>query len=157
MFYMWLSIVIFLSILEITTVNLVSVWFVISGILSMIASLFTNNILIQIAIFVIFGLIFMLMTRKIVKKLVPKKTKTNLDRIEGMTGIVVEKITKNKPGAVKVDGKVWTAQANETINQDEIVKILEINSTKLKVEKTKEWWNGIFSSYYYNFTSGGNS
>lgn len=138
MFYIWLSIVIFLSILEITTVNLVSVWFVISGIIAMITSLFTDNVLIQIAVFVIFGLILMLMTRKIVEKIVPEKTKTNLDRIEGMNGIVVEKITKNKPGAVKVDGKVWTAQAKETINPDEIVKILEINSTKLRVEKIKE-------------------
>ena len=49
------------------------------------------------------------------------------------------KITKNKPGEVKVDGKRWTAISNTTINENEPVKILEINSTKLKVEKIKEW------------------
>ena len=139
MFYLWLLLVIILSIVEIITVNLVSIWFVISGIVAMIASLFTDNLVIQISIFVILGLIFMLLTRKIVKKIVPEKVKTNLDRIIGMQGIVITKIGKNKPGEVKVDGKIWTATSNETINQDEIVKILEINSTKLKVEKIKEW------------------
>lgn len=138
MFYLWLLLVIILSIVEIITVNLVSIWFVISGIVAMIASLFTDNLVIQISIFVILGLIFMLLTRKIVKKIVPEKVKTNLDRIIGMQGIVITKIGKNKPGEVKVDGKIWTATSNETINQDEIVKILEINSTKLKVEKIKE-------------------
>ena len=138
MFYLWLLLVIVLSIVEIITVNLVSIWFVISGIVAMIASLFTDNLVIQISIFVILGLIFMLLTRKIVKKIVPEKVKTNLDRIIGMQGIVITKIGKNKPGEVKVDGKIWTATSDETINQDEIVKILEINSTKLKVEKIKE-------------------
>ena len=138
MFYLWLLLVIILSIIEIITVNLVSIWFVISGIVAMISSLFTENLVIQISIFVILGLIFMLLTRKIVKRIVPEKVKTNLDRIIGMQGIVITKIGKNNPGEVKVDGKIWTATSNETINQDEIVKILEINSTKLKVEKIKE-------------------
>ena len=139
MFYTWLSIVVALAILEIATVNLVSIWFVVSGVLAMITSLFTDNIIIQASIFIVFGIIFMLLTKKIVKKIIPKKEKTNLDRIIGMTGIVASKITKNKPGEVKVDGKIWTATSNTTINENEPVKILEINSTKLKVEKVKEW------------------
>ena len=138
MFYTWLAIVVCLAILEMVTVSLVSIWFVLSGLFAMITSLFTNNVTIQIAIFVIFGLIFMLLTRKFVKKAVPVKTKTNIDRIIGMEGIVTEKITKNHPGEVKVDGKKWTAVANKTINEGSIVKILDINSTKLTVERMEE-------------------
>ena len=138
MFYTWLSIVVALAILEIAKVNLVSIWFVVSGIIAMITSLFTDNIIIQASIFIIFGIIFMLLTKKIIKKIIPNKEKTNLDRIIGMTGIVISKITKNKSGEVKVDGKIWTAISNTTINENEPVKILEINSTKLKVEKIKE-------------------
>ena len=69
MFYIWLSIVVLLAIIEILTVNLVSIWFVISGILSMITSLFITNVTIQITIFVIFGVLFMLLTKKTVKKI----------------------------------------------------------------------------------------
>ena len=139
MFYTWLALVITLSIVEILTVNLVSIWFVASGIIAIIISLITDNITIQITVFVILGLLFIKKKKNIVKKIVPKKEKTNLDRIIGMEGVVLSKITKNHPGEVKVDGKIWSAIADETIKEDEIVKILEINSTKIKVEKVKEW------------------
>ena len=138
MFYIWLSIVVLLAIIEILTVNLVSIWFVISGILSMITSLFITNVTIQITIFVIFGVLFMLLTKNTVKKIVPKKEKTNLDRVVGMEGVVTKKITKNTSGEVKVDGKYWTATADKTILPDTIVKVLALNSTKLKVEIVKE-------------------
>lgn len=138
MFYTWLIIVIALAIVEMMTVSLVSIWFVLSGLLAMISTIFTDNIIIQMGIFVIFGLIFMLLTKKIVKKAVPKKVKTNIDRIVGMEGIVTEKITKNHPGEVKVDGKRWTAVADKSIPEGSVVKILEINSTKLTVKRMEE-------------------
>ena len=138
MFYVWLVMVVFLAIVEMATVSLVSIWFVLSAILAMVATFFTDSITIQIAIFVIFGLLFMLLTRKIVNKIVPNKVKTNLDRIIGMEGIVTKEITKNNPGEVKVDGKLWTAVASKKIPQGSTVKILEINSTKLTVERMEE-------------------
>ena len=66
------------------------------------------------------------------------KYKTNLDRVIGMRGIVTEKITKNSPGEVKVDGKRWMAVSDKTINVDNDVKILEIDGVKLKVEKWED-------------------
>ena len=52
-----------------------------------------------------------------------------------MNGIVVEEINRNNNGAVKVDGKVWTAYADKKIKVDSTVKVLEINSSKIKVEE----------------------
>ena len=150
MFYFWLIMVIFLAIVEMATVSLVSIWFVLSAILAMISTFITDSITIQIAIFVIFGLIFMLLTRKIVKKIVPNKVKTNIDRIVGMEGIVTKEISKNNPGEVKVDGKLWTAISNKKIPSGSTVKILEINSTKLTVERMEEWLYGNFYCYYYH-------
>ena len=48
MLYTWLLIVVLLGVLEIMTTNLVSIWFVISGLLAMVISLFTDNLYIQI-------------------------------------------------------------------------------------------------------------
>lgn len=138
MFYVWLAIAIGLAILEMATVNLVSVWYVISSILAMIVSLFTDNAFIQWAVFVLGGTILLLLTKDALKKITPTKTRTNIDRIIGMEGIVTEKITKTKTGEVKVDGKRWTATADEAIPVDATVKILEINSTKLKVKRMEE-------------------
>ena len=54
-----------------------------------------------------------------------------------MEGIVTEKITKNTPGEVKVDGKRWTAVADKVIKENSVVEVLEINGVKLKVEKVE--------------------
>lgn len=138
MFYMWLAIAVILAIIEMSTVNLVSIWYVISSIIAMIVSVFTDNLVIQVTIFVLVGTLLLLLTKDAIKKIIPVNTKTNIDRIVGMEGVVTEKITKKTPGEVKVDGKRWTAVANESISVDEMVKILEIDSTKLKVERVKE-------------------
>lgn len=138
MFYFWLALAILLAVVEMSTVNLVSIWFVMSSLLAMVASLFTDNIFIEMVVFVIGGLILLVLTKKIVKKIMPLKEKTNIDRIVGMKGVVTEKITKKTPGEVKVDGKLWTAVAEESIPVDTEVLILEINSTKLTVKRMEE-------------------
>ena len=138
MFYIWLAIAVILAVLEMSTVSLVSIWYIISSLAAMIISLFTDNIIIQIAVFVLLGTVLLVSTKDLVKKILPEKIKTNIDRIIGMEGIVTVRITKKVPGEVKVDGKCWTAVADETIPVDSTVKILEINSTKLKVKRMEE-------------------
>ena len=135
----WLIIIILLSIIEAFTINLVSIWFIVSGIITLVISLFTNNIIIQIAVFILLGVILLLSTKNILQKyLTSKNEKTNYDRIIGMKGIVTEKIIKNTVGEVKVDGKLWSAYADTTIQKDSIVEVLEINSTKIKVKEVEE-------------------
>ena len=135
----WLIVIIICCFLEAITVNLVSVWFISSGIVALIASLFTDSFEIQLGIFVILGVILLITTRKPLQKLVnQKKERTNIDRIFDMTGVVTEEISKNKSGVVKIDGKYWTAISDETIQEGSIVKVLQINSTKLKVKKVEE-------------------
>ena len=138
MFYFWLVVVLLLGLLEVITVGLVSIWFVISGIVAMILSFITDNFVIQFAVFVIFGVVLMLTTRKTLTKILVKNEKTNLDRVVGMKGIVTENIEKNGVGEVKVDGKRWSAIADDEIMVGSTVKVLKINGVKLKVEIWKE-------------------
>ena len=138
MVYMWLIIVIILGIFEMLTTNLVSIWFVISGIITMIISLFCDNLYIQFGTFVILGVLLMPLSKKVYKKIKKDKVKTNIDRIVGMKGIVTENITKDNIGEVKVDGKKWSAYSDTDISKDEIVKVLSISSTKIKLEKWEE-------------------
>ncbi len=135
MFYFWLILVIFLGMIELITVGLVSIWFVISGIVAMILSFFIDNFVVQFGVFVILGVVLMLFTRKTLEKYFPKPIKTNLDRVVGLEGIVTEEIRKDSVGEVKVDGKRWSAIADEEIKVGSIVKILHIDGVKLKVEK----------------------
>lgn len=132
----WLIIVILLTLIEVATVNLTTIWFVVSGVIALIISLFVDNYILQFGIFVILGVILLITTKPFLTKFLKQhKVKTNIDRIIGMTGVVTEKIEKNKDGEVKVDGKMWTAYADKPIKKDELVKVLEIKGVKIKVEK----------------------
>lgn len=136
--YVWLSIVLLLNIIEVITVGLTTIWFIISGLIALILSILLDNILLEMAVFVLGGTILLFTTRPIVLKYIkPKSIPLNIDRIIGMEGIAQEDITPTS-GEVKVDGKVWTAFSNQKILKNEKVRILEIQSTKLKVEKVEE-------------------
>lgn len=136
--YVWLLIIIILTILEATTINLVTIWFVVSGLVSLVVSFFTNNFFSQFLIFVVLGIILLATTRPLlVKAIKVKKVPTNMDMIIGCNGVVTEAIKKNSTGEVKVKGKRWTAYADSNIALGKEVFVLEINGVKLKVEEIK--------------------
>lgn len=139
MVWIWLVIIIFLIFLEAITVDLVTIWYIVSALVALLLSLFIDSFFIQFLIFVLLGTLLLVTTRKQLVKLIGKKDeKTNLDRVVGMNGIVTEEIGKNKIGAVKVDGKEWTAVSNKKISKDSVVKVLSIEGVKLKVEEVDD-------------------
>ena len=138
MFYFWLILIIVLGVIEAMTVNLVSIWFIISGLFALVTSFIIDEFLIQFAIFVVLGVILMISTRETLEKKLVSKVKTNFDRIIGMKGVVTEYIDELNVGEVKVDGKRWSAIASTKINVGETVKILKINGVKLEVERWEE-------------------
>ena len=134
--FFWLAIILLLSFIEVATVNLVTIWFIASALVSLILSFFKVEFIVQFAVFVVLGLILFITTRKLlVEKINNRKEKTNLDRVIGKEGLVTEKITKHNPGEVKVDGKRWTAISDKDIEEGKTVKIINIEGVKLKVEE----------------------
>ena len=132
----WLVLVIVLAIIEIATVNLLSIWFLISGIVAMILSFFVDNSAITSTVFAVLGIILLFTTRPILKKILPtQKARTNIDRVIGMTGVVTAEIKKNQIGEVKVDGKTWSAISDKKIAVGENVIIDAIDGVKLVVRK----------------------
>ena len=134
--FFWLAIILILSFIEVITINLVTIWFIASALVSLLLSFFNIPFIVQFGVFVILGIILLLTTRKLlVEKVNSFKQKTNLDRVVDMEGIVTEKISKHEPGEVKVDGKRWTAISDKTIEKGKTVKIMKIDGVKLIVEE----------------------
>ena len=135
----WLVLVVVLSIIELCTINLVTVWFVISGMVSLILSFFIEDIAVLSTIFVLLGIILLILSRPIINKLKNNSndTKTNLDRIIGSHGIVTQEIKNEEIGEVKVDGKRWSAISKEHIPVDTKVFIEAIDGVKLIVRKER--------------------
>jgi len=135
---LWLVTAIVLAIIEAATVNLVTIWFIASALVSLLLAYLEVDTSIQIAVFVLLGVELLVLTKKPLEKLLKKtKQKTNADRVLDMTGIVTESIEEDKPGEVKVDGKKWTAISTQSIKEGSKVKILKIDGVKLVVEEEK--------------------
>ena len=135
----WFVLAIILIFVEMSTVNLVSIWFAIGCLLAGIVSLITENIVIQFVIFVVTSVLSLILTQPFIKKIRTRGiVKTNLDRVVGQIGIVTMDIDRLEPGEVKVDGKKWMAISDNKIKKDSKVEILAIDGVKLKVKEIKE-------------------
>ncbi len=134
----WTFILVLAVIIEAITIDLVSIWFGVGAIFALIAHLFHLNIYIQSFIFIIVSLTCIILSRPLAKKYLRTNTiKTNLDRVIGKHGLVLQTITPDNKGEVKVMGTYWSATSynNTIIEEGCYVEILSIEGSHLVVKK----------------------
>lgn len=135
----WLVIFIVLVIIELITINLVTIWFAIAAVFTLLVDIITRNTMLEIIVFIVSSFLLLLLTKPLIKKIKVKKVEaTNLDMVINKIGIVTEDIKQDKIGEVKVLGKRWSAYSNTELKKYEKVKIVSIDGVKLKVEKIGE-------------------
>lgn len=122
-------------IIEILTTGFLIFWLSVGALLTMIVSLFTDNIFIQTSIFVVSSVILIFATKPFVKKFAKNDNqfKTNMYSIIGKVGIVTKEINSIEgSGQIKVEGEIWSAICkNETIiPKGTKVEVLEIQGVK---------------------------
>ncbi len=138
----WLILTIAFVAVELSTAQLVSIWFAIGCIGAGVASLITDsqNLTIEIIVFIVVTVIALLATRPFVKKVTKTSPiPTNADSLIGKTAVVTEEIDNIKAtGAVTIQGAEWTARALENdacpIEKDKTVEIVKIDGVKLIVK-----------------------
>lgn len=136
MWYLWLIAAGIFFIIEIATIGFLIFWLGIGALFAMVASFFTDNLLIQTTVFVISSSVLIPLTKPIVNKYFDdgKTIATNAYSLIGKVGIVTTEInTLNSTGQVKVNGEIWSAKADEDIKQGTEVEILKIDGVKLIV------------------------
>ena len=138
MWQIWLIIAGVCLIGEIMTTGFLVFWLSIGALLSMIVSFFTDNIIIQTAVFVISSAILIFATKPFVKKFAKTKdVKTNAFSIIGQNGIVTKDIDSiNSKGQIKVDGETWSAigKNDMDIPKGTEIEVLEIKGVKAIVK-----------------------
>lgn len=136
MIWIWIGILVVAAIFEFATLDLVSIWFAISAIPSLILSIIGVPPVYQIVVFIVTAVLLLVVTRPIVMRYFKtNEIRTNVDSYVGATGIVLGRIVPGKVGLVKVKNLEWTAISNEVIEVDETVRVLDIEGVKLIVEK----------------------
>jgi membrane protein implicated in regulation of membrane protease activity len=137
MILIWASVFVLAGIIEASTMDLTSIWFSGGALISLlIAIIFPNSLVAQFLAFTIVSALMLVFLRPIFKRYLKKnEVRTNADRLIGKTALCIKLITKDDRGEVKIDGKIWTAIANEEININEKVEVLAIDGVKLVVKK----------------------
>ncbi len=137
MLWIWIALIVIFVIVEIATVQLVTVWFAIGSVAGLIAYAFKLDIWLQLLIFAVVSAIALAATRPFVKKFTEgHKQPTNADRYIGEEAFVTERIENAlAKGVVKIGGLEWTARSadNEIFEVGEKVTVEAIDGAKLIV------------------------
>ncbi len=140
MWYIWLILAGIFMIAEIATVGFLIFWLGLGSLCAMVTSFFTDNIIIQTAVFVVTSTLFIFCTRPFAKKLTKndKSVVTNAFSIVGKKAVVLKDINSTDgTGQIKVDGQVWSAkcETENVIPKDTEVLVLAIDGVKAVVTK----------------------
>jgi len=137
----WLIVATFLAAVEILSATFVILWFAIGAIMASLAALLGGDLVIQGIVFLLASFLLVLFTKPLAQKFLETKNnevKTNLEGLEGRTGLVLEEInsTTNK-GLVKLGGDIWSAASvdGQRISQGDQIKVVRVEGVKLIVEK----------------------
>ncbi|MHB8128682.1 MAG: NfeD family protein [Mobilitalea sp.] len=111
----WLIFLAVLIFIEIMTLGLTTIWFAGGALSAFIASLFFDNLLVEVILFLVVSLVLLYFTRPLVIKYFnPKGTNTNQEGVIGKDAFVIIKVDNMKAvGQVTVDGQEWSARSLE--------------------------------------------
>ena len=137
----WIGLMILFGIVEISTVSMVSVWFVGGSLMAMIADLLGAGVWLQITVFLVTAGVLLACLRPFVRQYItPKRTATNADMVLGREAYLTEPVDNLRgTGALKLDGKEWTVRSleNEVLPAGMLVKIVKLEGVKLYVEPVR--------------------
>lgn len=134
----WIIAVVVFSILEGITLGLTSLWFAMAAIVALIAALLGAPFFVQVILFVVASVLFLVITKPLAKDLLKiGGERTNLDALIGERGIVTSEILPFSMGQVKVKGQIWSALAEdgEPMGINETVLVQSIEGVKLIVKR----------------------
>jgi membrane protein implicated in regulation of membrane protease activity len=141
----WLIIIILAGVIEVSTINMVSIWFAFGALAALLLDLLGISPTIQIIAFIIVSIlgfvIFILLVKPRFSSDGKEKTPTNADRILGQKAVVIYKIIPlENVGQIHVLGQVWSARSEDgsEIETDTLVEVVDISGVHAIVKPLTE-------------------
>ena len=140
-FLEWILVAIICGAIEIFTAGFWFLWLAIAGVI--VALLVQFGLLpaleMQLLVFALFTLLLIIFTRPLVVKFVKSNdTLSNVKALIGQHGITLTSIVPMQFGQVKVNGEIWTAVAEEELEENTRVEVMGIDGVKLIVKKASD-------------------
>ena len=137
----WFVLMIVFIFMETNTVSLVSIWFALGALVSMIAAIFGVGFWVELILFVAVSAVALAALRPVTKKyFTPKITKTNVDSLVGQQGLITAAVDNVQGcGTVKLGGIEWTARSTDgaPIPEGKLVTVDRIEGVKAFVTEVK--------------------
>lgn len=136
--WVWLIAAGILMGIEIMTADLLFASLAIAAVAAAGAAVFTDNGLIQGAVFAFFAIVSLAFLRPIALRNLRRQTKeqaTNIDALLGSDALVMKNVT-DRSGQVKIRGEVWSARSTgEVLNVDEIAEVISIDGATAIIKR----------------------
>ena len=137
----WVAIFVLSVGIEAATAELVAIWFLPGTVVSLILSLVGVEEWVQGVVFAVISVVLFVLAFTVIRKRILKKSdsKTDTDLLIGQRAKVEEDIdNREMRGAVKIDGKIWSARMtndSETAEIGEYVIVESISGVKLNCKR----------------------
>ena len=111
----WVLLAAALIVIEISTTQLVCIWFAVGALLAAFAALVGAPLLIQLIVFLVFSAAAFWIGRPLlIERIMPNQMESNTDRMIGIAGVVLEEIKgPAQPGRIEAGGLFWTAKSED--------------------------------------------
>lgn len=126
--YIWLVLFTILSVIEILTINLVTLWFALSALIVFLLNLIFGKLESSYLIFSILSMLFLILLKPIFKKYFLNINKTRIGDVG--TEVIIVKI-ENDEYVVKYKGGEWQALSKNKYVVGEKVKIISFEGNKI--------------------------
>ncbi|MBR2891992.1 MAG: NfeD family protein [Bacilli bacterium] len=137
---LWGLLIIVSIVVELITDELTIIWGTVGAISALISAIFKAPIWLQLIIFVVFTVGFILVFKPIIQKNRKIETiHTNADRVIGMVAVITKDFKNDEIGSAIVNGQIWRAvsTSNEEFVEGEKVQVDGLTGTKIIVSKIK--------------------
>ena len=135
---LWGILIIVSIVVELITDELTIIWGTVGAIFALISAALKAPVWLQLIIFFVFTISFLLIFKPYIEKNRKKETvHTNADRIIGMVAVVSESFKDLEVGKVIVNGQSWRAigTSNDEFFEGEKVQVEGLSGTKVIVSK----------------------
>ncbi|MBH5319170.1 NfeD family protein [Paenibacillus sp. GSMTC-2017] len=134
---LWLIAAGALIVIEMLTLTFYLLWLGIGALAAAVVDLIVPDaLLLQVIVFCVVAVLLTIFTKPLTRRIQASRGfKDTIDDLIGMSGTVVEEVSEDAPGIVKVGNETWSASADETINKGETIVVVSRGSAILHVIK----------------------
>jgi membrane protein implicated in regulation of membrane protease activity len=136
----WLILAGILVVVEMLTLTFYLLWLGIGAVVAAVIDwIWPGSLVLELVALCIVALILTIFTGPLTRRFHSSRGfKDAVDELVGKQGIVLEEVTGEAPGIVKIGNETWSAVSNEPLLKGESVKVVSRGSAVLQVEK----WGG---------------